>query len=154
MTRTAPPETRAYFARMAKLLVPIYRGKVPMAATYLDDRIKSGVIVLAHGDGDGAGASVLPVADLAAELGEETEHCRSHPPEICPQLNCAGEVHMTNEHRVWAHLHHLHAAGRFLLNDKDAVRLTIRPDRPGERWQFIPTGPGTRRISTPPSSSG
>ncbi|MGK5628448.1 hypothetical protein [Streptomyces sp. URMC 123] len=140
---SAPTETRLFFARIEELLLPIYRGRVPLAATYLDDRIRQGVIVLADGDGPDARVSAVPVARFAERVGDD-EHGHGHR-EICPQLNCGDGVHVPEEHQVWVHLHHLHAAGRLLMNDRDAIRLTAPPREPGERWQFFSAGPGDAR---------
>ncbi|NUK23705.1 hypothetical protein [Streptomyces lunaelactis] len=133
----APMESRLYFARIEDLLLPLYRGKVPMAATYLDDRIKSGVIVLADDDGPDAHVTVLPVTEFARQVGHDDG--QGHQ-EVCPRLNCAGSTHVEDEHRVWVHLHHLHAAGSLLINDRDAIRLTVPPNNAGDSWQFVATG--------------
>ncbi|MEU5431579.1 hypothetical protein AB0H73_39090 [Streptomyces olivoreticuli] len=138
LAATAPMNSRLYFARLEELLLPIYRGRVPLAATYLDDRIKAGAIVHADGDEPDARVNVVPVAVMAEQIGQGDGHGHQ---EVCPQLNCGGGNHLASEHRVWTHLHHLHAAGRLLVNDRDAIRLTAPPRAPGEGWRFVSTGP-------------
>ncbi|MFC0602286.1 hypothetical protein [Streptomyces palmae] len=136
LAASAPMESRQYFARIEELLLPIYRGRLPVAATHLDDWIKSGVIALANADGPQVPASVVPVAEFAQRISSDDGHGHH---EVCPQLSCCGGVHVSSEHRVWVHLHQLHAAGRLLLNDHDAIRLTAPPRQPGDKWQFLST---------------
>ncbi|GGP01058.1 hypothetical protein [Wenjunlia tyrosinilytica] len=143
---TAPMDSRLYFARVQELLLPLYRGRVPLAATYLDDRIKSGFIVLADDDEPDAQVSVVPVAVFAEYVGHGDGNDGRRSQEVCPQLNCGGAVHLADEHAVWIHLHHLHAGGHFLLNDRDAVRLTIPPHSPGEDWRFVSVGQGATPV--------
>ncbi|WP_331765715.1 hypothetical protein [Embleya sp. NBC_00896] len=109
-----------------------------MGATYLDDRIREGTVVVVDGDGPDARAMLLPIAQFADSLTDDRDH--GHPQdhkEVCPRLHCHGNVHLPEEHKVWVHLHHLHTAGRLLLNDNDAVRLAVPPREPGERRAFV-----------------
>ncbi|MDT0321439.1 hypothetical protein [Streptomyces millisiae] len=132
LTSTAPFDTRLWFERVRSLLVPIYKGRVPVAATYLDEQIQEGAILVADSDDLTAGARRVPIAVFAEAAGDdEGPHA-----EVCPRLNCAGGEHVLAEHKVWTHLHHLHAAGYLLLNDHNVVRRAMPPSRPGEGWRF------------------
>ncbi len=117
---------------------------MPIAATYLDDRIQSGVIPVAEGDGPSARVRVITIDDFASFAGDCSAHDEDgsvhRHAEICPKLNCRGGFHMGNEHRVWVHMHHLHAAGALLVDDQDNVRLSVPPQRPGEGWRFVSQG--------------
>ncbi|MER5886997.1 hypothetical protein ABT160_24500 [Streptomyces sp. NPDC001941] len=135
LSASAPADTRAFIERIEKLLLPLYQGRVPSAATYLDDRIKEGVLVFAEGDDAHHKVREIPVTEFAAQMGSHHEEDDHH--EVCPQLNCVGEQHVAAEHRVWIHFHHLHASGQLLLNDRDAIRFTIPPQSPGGAWQFV-----------------
>ncbi|MFD9574533.1 hypothetical protein ACFWBI_32520 [Streptomyces sp. NPDC059982] len=139
----APMDTRIFFARIEELLLPIYQGRVPMAATYLDDRIKAGFIVYAQGDDPNDTVNVVPVAEFAEKVGV---HDGTGHQDVCPRLNCSGKQHVAAEHRIWVHLHHLHASGRLLLNNHDAIRLTIPPQAPGEAWQFVSASPSEEHV--------
>ncbi|MFG2716202.1 hypothetical protein ACGFX2_37575 [Streptomyces goshikiensis] len=141
---TAPMDTRIFFTRIEELLLPIYRGRVPMAATYLDDRIKAGFIVYAEGDDPHDTVSAVPVAEFADRVGS---HDGAGHQDVCPRLNCSGKQHVAAEHRIWIHLHHLHASGRLLMNNHDAIRLTIPPLAPGESWQFVSADHGNDDVS-------
>ncbi|MCM2431071.1 hypothetical protein [Streptomyces sp. RKAG337] len=132
----APAESRAFFSRLEELLLPLYGGRIPLAATYLDDRIREGSIPLA-----GSGPHMvrrIPIRELAAHLGDhgqpDATECAS---DLCPQLNCSSGSHDQAEHAVWQHVHHLHAAGRLLLDDHDVVHLAEPPRQPGGRWRLM-----------------
>ncbi|MET9396072.1 hypothetical protein [Kitasatospora sp. NPDC002965] len=141
---SAPEDTQRWAARVRDLLMPLYRGRVPFAATYLDDRIQSGVIPLAEGDEPAMRVRPLAVADFAAAVTAQATgdgHGGRHPGEdICPQLNCHDGDHHADEHRIWVHLHHLHARGALLVDDQDRIRMTVPPQRPGEAWTFVTPG--------------
>lgn len=134
MNADAPPESRAYFARLEELLLPLYGGRIPLAATYLDDRIREGSIPLA---GPGT-VRRIPLGELAGQLGDrgkpDASECGA---DVCPQLNCASGSHDLSEHAVWQHVHHLHAAGLLLLDDHDVLHLAEPPRQPGGRWRLM-----------------
>ncbi|WP_413755052.1 hypothetical protein [Streptomyces sp. MMBL 11-3] len=129
-----PPESRAYFARLEQLLLPLYDGRIPLAATYLDDRISEGSIPLA---GPGT-VSKVPLDQFAAHLGDHGNHAvTGHDSSPCPQLSCTGEDHDQAEHTIWQHLHHLHRAGFVLLDDLDVLHLAQPPRQRGGRWRLL-----------------
>ncbi len=145
----APHDTRAYFGRLEELLLPLYGGRIPLAATYLDDRIAEGVIPLAVADK----VRPVPLHELATLLEHRGDdgHIKDHD-DVCPKLNCADGQHDPSEHAVWQHAHHLHAAGLLLLDDQDVLHLAQPPCRPGEPWRLLdhalpavprPAGPST-----------
>ncbi|MEV7123754.1 hypothetical protein [Kitasatospora griseola] len=141
---SVPEDTRQWVARVEDLLLPLYRGRVPVAATYLDDLIQSGVITLAEGHGPTLRVRPLTVADFAAAVaghGADDGHAGEHPEEdICPRLNCHDGAHRADEHLIWGHLHHLHAQGALLVDDQSCVRMTVPPQRPGGAWTFVTSG--------------
>lgn len=132
-------DTRVFFRRIEELLLPIYGKRVPLAATYLDDRIKAGFIAYGESDDPAAPVTAMPVTEFAEKV---TSHDGTGHPKVCPQLNCAGQRHVSAEHRIWVHLHHMHAAGRLLMNDNDVLRLTIPPQAVGGQWRFVSSGRG------------
>lgn len=108
--------------------------------TVTDVHIDGDVVTIAFGSSPAfsphhwpARASLVRVAEFAECLGPDDGHGHQ---EICPHLNCGGGIHAAGEHKVSIHLHQLHAAGRLLLNDHDAIRLTLPPCEPGETWRF------------------
>ena len=130
----APPDTRAYFARLEDLLLQLYGGRIPLAATYVDDRIAEGTIPLAA---SGMVRSV-PVQELAALLTNRRGQADTpNHLDVCPRLNCVDGQHEQAEHIVWKHLHHLHAAGLLLLDDHDVLHLAQPPRRPGGQWRLM-----------------
>ncbi|MFB7982990.1 hypothetical protein [Streptomyces vinaceus] len=86
----------------------------------------------------------MPVTEFAEKVGD---HDGTGHQDVCPRLNCSGTKHVAAEHRIWVHLHHLHASGRLLMNNSDAIRLTIPPQAPGEDWQFVSIGHSSEHVS-------
>ncbi|MFJ9775768.1 hypothetical protein ACIRVF_31770 [Kitasatospora sp. NPDC101157] len=140
------------------LLLPLYGRRVLLAATYLDDRISSGVLRIAEGDGPDAKVAVSSVVQLA-EVVDGCEDGGRH--EDCPRLNCTETAHMESEHRTG--FHHLHAASALLVDNADAIRFAVPPRRVGQGWFLVsgePTGQAgerccqdvarTTRMSAPP----
>ncbi|MFE1781268.1 hypothetical protein ACFW9F_01405 [Streptomyces sp. NPDC059506] len=96
-------------------LGPLYGGRVPKAALYLDELIDSGHLPMLQGEE----GSLVPVEEMAALMGG------------------------TDGGGIRESLHNLHAVGALLVvtgpdEDVAGVRLVAkRPDAPGQPWQFV-----------------
>ena len=101
------------FARLG----PLYNGKVPMAAVFLDGLIDTGHLPLFGHDDSG---QLVPIEEMAARMYGDVSH-----------------------DSVRDSLHRLHAAGALLVfsheeHDVSYVRIVAkRPDEPGDPWQFV-----------------
>ncbi|MFJ2627647.1 hypothetical protein ACIO6T_30675 [Streptomyces sp. NPDC087532] len=96
-------------------LGPLYGGRVPKAALYLDELIERGSLPVFQGE-QGALVSVEELAELMGAMDD-------------------GSVRES--------IHSLHAAGALLVitgpdEEVSCVRMVARrPDRPGQPWQFV-----------------
>jgi hypothetical protein len=96
-------------------LGPLYDGRVPKAALYLDDLIGHGSLPVFQGEQ----GTLIPVEEMAELMGAMDD----------------GSVRES--------LHSLHAAGALLVitdpeKDVSYVRMVAKlPDEPGQPWQFV-----------------
>lgn len=107
-------DARDLMHRLARL-GPLYDGKVPKAALFLDDLIDTGSLPIMGNDKTG---SLMPIEMMAESLGSASSD------------------------DVRESIHNLHAFGALLVMTDDEhdvayVRMVAkRPDRPGGRWHF------------------
>ncbi len=123
------PATAAQVGAEAKDMVdtlvrlgPVYSGRVPFAALFLDRLIRSGKIPFGLAeDPDHCRVVTLPqvAADIAAKSGE--------PPVPTDQVGML--------------LHELHAGGWLVVDDNHVVRNAIPPSRPGGKWLILGVTP-------------
>lgn len=100
---------RAFHASVVRL-APLYGGRIPMAAVYLEQQIQRGSLVLGT---DAGGVSVVAVPDMAAVLTDTSHYFPDDPqPELDGQDADTGRL-----------LHELHALGALFLDDDHVIRL-------------------------------
>ncbi|MFE3229822.1 hypothetical protein [Nocardia sp. NPDC059228] len=114
-------------------LGPRYEGLVPMAALFLDQQIRDGVLLFAI-TGDTERYRPVPLADFAAEVcdpAQAEQNMLDHPEwgELAAVPGGADAVVM--------YLHTLHSKGAFVLDDNHVINLALPPARsPSGTWQF------------------
>lgn len=101
----------AAFMRRLGGLGPLYGGRVPLAAVFLQEAIRAGVLPVAvHGQ---PGRPLLvPVAELAAAL-----------PAATSSASEVGKV-----------LHELHRAGHIVMDDLNVLHQAVPPAGPDDAW--------------------
>ncbi|MFG3230032.1 hypothetical protein ACGF07_35330 [Kitasatospora sp. NPDC048194] len=142
LQETAPQDTRDWAEHMA-LLSPLYGGRIPWAATQLDEMIRTKTLVRASATTPGE-VETIGLHDFAEQAGlpDEDHHCHGDE-DVCPGISCTDAGHDQAEHAVWLHFHHLHADGLIVVDERGAFHLSKPPTRPGDGWQLFDQ-PGIR----------
>ncbi|MFE4796169.1 hypothetical protein ACFRFL_13895 [Streptomyces sp. NPDC056708] len=125
-------EAREFLDRVIEL-APLYGGRLPMAALYLDMQISAGELNVAlFGETDMV--RQLPVGLLAASLSDQGHLDRLR--EENPDVELPEQVEELTTEEWGRQLHSLHALGYLILDDAHVVNLAMPPKTAGERWQI------------------
>ncbi|MFJ5156355.1 hypothetical protein ACIQCF_33305 [Streptomyces sp. NPDC088353] len=89
-------------------VAPLYQGKVPLAAVFLEQQIRRGVLHLAQPLGEVAS---VPLPDMATVLADTAAHFAAEP---APEDDTAD---------VGRLLHELHALAALVVDDQHVIRL-------------------------------
>ncbi len=104
------PAKAAEVLAMVQALAPLYQGELPLAALWLEQQIRAGVLRLAV---DGGGVKAVPLPDMATVLADTAHH---FPGEPVPDAD--GDD-------VGQLLHQLHAHAGIYLDDDRVIRLAV-----------------------------
>ncbi|SCD57334.1 hypothetical protein GA0115240_115014 [Streptomyces sp. DvalAA-14] len=120
---------------MADLIIklgPRYRGKVPLAALYLDQQLAGGIVNVAI-TGQPDRFRPVPLDDLVASIRspEYVQELKEKYPQATEDLEPDGTV--TDEGAAW-YIHQLHAHGCLVMDDSHVMNLAIPAQRPGGEW--------------------
>lgn len=105
------PAPAATVLEMITALAPLYGGRVPTAALYLEQQLRSGVLRIAS---FGGGVNEVPVPDMATVLAQTADVFPDAPPE--PE---------DSDDDVGALFHQVHALGFLVLDDYQVLHLRL-----------------------------
>ncbi|MCO6011520.1 hypothetical protein NE236_41875 [Actinoallomurus purpureus] len=123
-------EMRKFVTTVIKL-GPLYQGRVPTAALYLDDQMSRGTV--AFGVPDSPGLCAPYSLDALVDQLSDPEFYRAFREEN-PEIQLPEQLRPIEAGMVPQFVHELHMHGVVIMDDDQVLNLALPPQAPGDGW--------------------